>query len=162
GLVVLLGVGSLAGCSSSDPQAVEFIQGVGHDGPVPFTASGEAVDEAGMCDSGRMEMVRLESVDGEPLTDADWADMFDTAMAASGVAEMNVFENWDCDDGSGAFTMVFHNVFDFSTFDFEGQQDVGTWSIHSGTGSYEATTGSGSAVRDFDTERAVLTGQIEG
>lgn len=59
---------------------------------IPFTATGQAADEAAICSEGTTEIDHLESVAGETITDEDWADMFDTAMAEAGVVEMNVFQ----------------------------------------------------------------------
>lgn len=58
--------------------AVEFSHpleegGVGN--TVPFEAVGAAVDEGAMCAEGTHESVQLESMEGEQITDEDWAEM---------------------------------------------------------------------------------------
>ena len=87
--------------------------------------------------------------------------MFDAAMDAGTMAEMMVIEEWICDDGSGSFTLELHNQFDFATFEFEGQQDVGTWEINEGTDSYADITGTGDATLDLDAEKVTHTGDIQ-
>lgn len=128
---------------------------------VPFTATGAAVDEGAVCERGTTNMYRLESMEGETITEDDWAVMFDTAMANEGIAEMYVFQGFSCDDGSGGFTLKFHNRVDFSTFEFEGQQDVGTWVIDAGSGDYEGLSGSGDVTLDWDSAQVIHTGSIE-
>jgi len=102
-----------------------------------------------------MEIAHLESTEGNTITDADWADMFDTALAGGGVAEAYVLEEFSCDDGSGAFTVKFHNRFDFTIFEFEGRQDVGTWEIEEGTGDYADLSGSGDVTLDWVAEEVI-------
>jgi hypothetical protein len=150
------------GCSSStEPMAVEFSHPQGPpDAPLPFTASGMAVEESAVCPGGTQAIVRLEAMDGTGITDEDWADMFDGAMEAGSVAEMMVQEEWTCADGSGAFTLAVHTRFDFATFEFEGQQDVGTWEISGGTSSLSELTGSGTAILDWENGARTLTGEV--
>ena len=152
---------SLAGCSEEqEPLAVELVHTQEH-GLIPFTATGSAADEAAICSRGTTEIDHLESVDGEAITDEDWADMFDTAMAEGGIAEMNVLQEYICEDGSGNFTMRFLNRFDFATFEFEGQQNVGSWEIEEGTGEYVDLSGSGDAALDWDNEKVTYNGEIK-
>ena len=158
-MVVILTV-ALAGCSANEPLAVEFSHSQEH-GNQPFVATGAAIDEGAVCSAGMHEMVRLESLGGEEITDADWADMFDAAMSSGTVAEMTVFEEWACDDESGAFTMQIHSRFDFATFEFEGQQDVGTWEITEGTDSYASLTGSGDVTLDLDVAKVIYGGEVQ-
>lgn len=154
-VVVLL----VAGCSGG-PLAVEFSHPQ-EQGLIPFAATGPAVEQADVCDAGMMEIVSLESVEGDPITDEDWATIFDAAMANGGVAEMYVMADYSCDDGSGTFVMRFHNRIDFATFEFEGQQAVGTWEIDTGTADYAGLTGSGNATLDWDSEEAIYEGELD-
>jgi hypothetical protein len=158
--VVAILVMVIGGCSSSGPAAVDFSHPQAH-GRMEFTAAGAAVDDGVMCPQGAQETDRLENMEGSQITDEEWADMFDAAMADGSVAEMMVYTTWTCDDGSGAFTMEFDNRFDFSVFEFEGQQDVGTWTIVNGTGSYAGLTGSGDVVLDLDAEAVNYGGELE-
>jgi len=158
-LLVVIAV-VLVGCSSSEPLAVEFSHSDVPDN-LSFVATGAAVDEAVMCAAGMHEMVRFESMEGDEITDLDWADMFDSAMDSGTVAEMVVFEDWVCDDGSGAFALELHSRFDFATFEFEGQQDIGTWEINEGTDSYADVTGSGNVTLDLDAAMVTYSGEIQ-
>lgn len=160
-LAVVLLVMSAAACSPGfwDIGGIEFSHPQEH-GMVPFTATGRPVDDAVVCDSGTMKIDHLESMDGETVTDEDWADMFDTAMEDEGIAEMYAFQDFECEDGSGGFSMKFHNRFDFATFEFEGEQDVGFWEIEQGTGSYSDLSGSGDVTLDWDNEEVVYSGDV--
>lgn len=159
-LGLALAVGLVA-CSSSDPLAVEFTHAQSHEGAQPFVVTGPAVDEGIVCPGGSMELVRLETADGEELTEEDWAGMFDAALEAGTVAEMIVIQEWTCGDGSGGFTMEYDNRFDFATFEFEGQQAVGTWEITEGTGSHGDLSGSGDVALDWDGEQVIYTGEAQ-
>ena len=150
----------LVGCSSGDPLAVQLSHDQGP-GDQPFTASGIAVDEGVICSSGTMTSVRLESLEGDQITEGDWADMFDGAMEAGGVAEMNVTQEWTCSDASGSFTIMHHNRFDFATFEFGGQQDVGSWEIIGGSDSYSDLAGAGDVILDLDAEKVLHDGDVE-
>ena len=94
-------------------------------------------------------MAHLESMDGATITADDWADMFDTAMQNMGVAEMYAFQEFECGDGSGSFSMEIRSEYNFATFEFEGEQDVGFWDIEGGTGSYSDLSGSGDVTLDW-------------
>jgi hypothetical protein len=127
---------------------------------IPFTATGRPVDDAVVCDRGTMTIDHLESMDGATITDEAWADRFDTAMEDEGIAEMYSFQDFECEDGSGGFSMKLHNRFDFSTFEFEGEQDVGSSEIEEGTGSYTDLSGSGDVTLDWDNEEVVYSGDV--
>ncbi len=160
GLLIVLGfVISMTACSGG-PTSVQLRIPQEH-GAVPFTATGVAVDEAVVCGSGTTTIDHLESIEGGTITDDDWAGMFDAAMADGGVAEMYVIQDFECGDGSGAFTMRFHNTFDFSTFEFEGQQDVGSWELTEGTGDFVDISGSGETTLDWDAGEAIFDGELE-
>lgn len=156
----------LVGCSTQEPMTVEFShpldEGGGVGSTVPFTAVGAPVDDGAVCQEGTHEIVRLETMQGEQITDDDWAEMFDSAMAEGSVAEMTVRETWTCDDGSGTFDIDLHNRYDFESFEFgTGQHDVGTWTIVSGTDDYDGMTGSGDITLDFDAGTVTWTGEIQ-
>lgn len=157
-LVVLTLV--VTACSSSEPMAVEFTYPQ-EQGELPYSASGPAVDDGAVYSTGTKVVMRLQNIAGEIITDEDWADMFDSALEEGGVAEMMIYEEWTASDGSGSFILEFHNVIDFSVFEFEGRQEVGTWEITGGTGDYEDLTGSGTVTLDWDETMASLTGEIE-
>jgi hypothetical protein len=155
-VALVMAVGACSGGGS----AVEFTAPQGHEGTVPFTATGTAVDDAVVCGTGTTVVDHLESMDGARITDEDWAGMFDSAEADGGVAEMKVLWQFECEDGTGGFAMTFHNRFDFATFEFEGRQDVGTWVIEEGTGDYGGLSGSGDATLDWDAEQITWSGEV--
>lgn len=161
GLALLVVV---AGCSSGDVASVTFShpqEGTGEIG-VTVTASGEAVDQGLVCPESTQSTPRLYDMSGEEISESDWFEMFDAAMDGGTVAEMVDRRVWTCSDGSGSFDMAHETRFDFSVFDFDGQQDVGTWDIEGGTGSYSGLSGSGDVVLDFATETVTFTGEIKG
>jgi hypothetical protein len=160
GLAVVALVMAVGACSGG-ASAVEFTAPQDHEGTTPFTATGVAVDDGVVCADGTQSVDHLESMDGATITDEDWAGMFDTAQAEGGVAEMNAVWKFECGDGTGGFTMTFHNRFDFATFEFEGQQDVGTWDIAEGTGDYGGLSGSGDAMLDWDAEQITWSGEVQ-
>ncbi len=129
-LTVVLLVVSAAACSAGfwDMGGIEFhLDRPGESthpqehGAIPFTATGRPVDDGVVCDSGAVTIDHLELIDGETITDEDWADMFDTAMENEGIAEVYLFQDFECEDGSGGFSMKLHNTFDFAHFEFEGR-----------------------------------------
>lgn len=155
-LVMLL----LAACaSSSEPMAIEFIHAQDL-GVLEYTATGDAVDEDVVFPNGTQEIFRLENMEGTEITDEEWAVMFDSALADGTAAEMMVYTEWTAGDGSGTFTLVHHTVFDFATFEFEGQADVGTWEITEGTGANEELTGSGNVMLDWEAGRVIYSGEV--
>lgn len=161
GLALLVAV---AGCSSGDVASVTFThpqEGAGEVG-VTVMASGEAVDQGLVCSESTQSTPRLYDMSGEEIYESDWFEMFDAAMDAGTVAEMIDRRVWTCSDGSGSFEMAHETRIDFSSFDLEGQQDVGRWKIEGGTGSYSGLSGSGDVVLDFATETVTFTGEIQG
>jgi hypothetical protein len=162
--LVVVGVvagGICGGCSDAfwDPGGIEFhLVGPGEfthpqeQEVVPFTATGVPVDDGVVCDGGTVTVDHLESMDGETITDDDWADTFDAAMQDAGVVEMYAFQDFECEDGSGSFSMKVQSEYDFATFEFEGEQDVGFWEIEGGTGSYSDLSGSGDVTLDWVNE----------
>lgn len=160
-LAVWLFVVSVAACApgSWDPGGIEFHLVGPYDftlpqeqGTIPFTATGHPVDEAVVCANGTMTIHHLESMDGEITTEQEWAEMFDVARENKGTAELHSFQDFECEDGSGGFSIKVRSRFDFSGFEFEGEQDVGFWEIEEGTGGYADLSGSGDITIDWDNE----------
>jgi hypothetical protein len=141
-------IGLLASCSSSsEPLQAEFISALG-----PETAaavSGAAVDEGVVCADGTLNRVRMEDTEGAIVSDEEGAVLWDEALESGATLEMVLYEEFNCSDGSGSFVIVVDNVVQPSTLDFEGSNDVGSWTIDGGTGSYESRTGEGDYVVDF-------------
>jgi hypothetical protein len=151
----------IVGCSDTGEMlAVEISQEQGHESALPFTVTGAAAAEGAVCAAGAVEVDRLESMEGDPITDEDWAQMFDAAMETQQVAEMYVYQVYTCDDASGDFTLRWHNRIDFATFEFEGRQDVGTWEVDHGSGNFEELAGSGDITLDWEADQAVLAGEV--
>ncbi len=124
-----------------------------------FTATGQPVDDV-VCDRGSVTIGRIESSDGTVIPGEGWAGMVDVAMAQEGVAEASFFPVFECEDGSGGFSMKVHTRFDFSTFDFTGEHDVGRWEIETGTGPYADLSGSGDVTLDWDRNDVKLDGDV--
>lgn len=175
GLVVALFVvaAPLVGCSSDDSMAVEFT--IAHPNyaysqpvPPPFSASGAAVDESVVCESGTRQIDRHESAEGEISTPEEWEEweewesLREAARADKGGIVLYSVEEWVCDDGSGTFTTKLHNQADFAKP--ESEQDLPTWEIESGTGDYANLSGSGersTTGRGTEDFVEVYTGQVQ-
>ena len=56
--------------------------------------------------------------------------------------------------------MKIRSRFDFSRFEFEGEQDVGRWEIEDGTGSYADLSGSGDVTLDWDNDDVKYEGDV--
>jgi hypothetical protein len=160
-LAVSLSVVSVVACDpgSWDPGGIEFHLAGPDDftlpqeqATIPFTATGHPVDEAVVCANGTTTIHHLESKDGEITTEQEWADRFDVARENEGTAELYSFQDFECADESGGFSMKIRSRFDFSSFEFEGEHDVGFWEIEEGTGAYANLSGSGDITIDWDNE----------
>lgn len=153
--------GLCGGCSDAfwDPGGIEFHlvgpEEVAQPQPqevISFIATGVPVDDEVVCEGGVVTVDHLESADGATITPDDWAARFDTARADAGTVEVYLFQEFECADGSGSFSMKAHTTFDFSEFEFEGEQDVGRWEIESGTGQYADLSGSGDVTLDYEND----------
>jgi hypothetical protein len=97
---------------------------------MPFSASGVAVDEAVVCESGTMESDHFESPEGETFTSEEGAERFEAARADEDVMEWYRVDEFVCDDGSGTFTVEVHSRFDFAKTVSERPPDVGNRERH--------------------------------
>lgn len=149
GLAVGLLVVAVGGCSSGDSMTVEFTFNDFRYDLMPFSASGVAVDEASVCESGTMKVDHLESPEGETITSEEGAALQEAARADEGMMDLYRVQEFVCDDGSGTFTMKLHGRTDFAKS--ESQQDIPTWEIENGTGDYTDLSGSGEFTSDFPT-----------
>lgn len=131
--MVAVCVAVLAGCSSSGDDAaaeVEIRVEMGSDTPA-FTASGAAVDDGLVCATGQtLPGGEVETVDGQPSSDEEFAQAFDEALATEGVVERVFFVEFGCADAeefSGTFTMQQNVRMDFTTEDvvFTGELTSG-------------------------------------
>ena len=163
---------SLAGCSSDDSMAVEIAitYPTQYSQPVPavFSASGVAVDEAVVCESGTTEVDHYESTEGVTMTSEEWAEseewevLLEAARADDGVLELYRVEEFVCDDGSGTFATKLHSRADFAKP--ESQQESHTWVIENGTGDYADLSGSGERSmtgRGTEDFVVVFSGQVQ-
>ncbi len=155
------GLGDVAGISFrlGGPDEFPHLQ-VGE--AIPFTAEGWHVNRESLCGSGIATIDHLESVDGDTITDEEWTALFDTAMENRGIAETYLYQVFECDDESGTFSMSVHVEYDFDTFEFDGEHDIGRWEIQDGdgTGSYPDLSGSGDVALDWDEDGAFYGGDI--
>ena len=127
---------------------------------ISFTATGVPADDGVVCENGFVTVDRLETPEGSALTFDDWALRFDGAHARADTVEVTSFQVFTCDDASGTFTMKVDTEFDFSRFEFTGEQDVGRWEIERGTGSYGELSGSGDVTLDYDGDDATYDGDV--
>lgn len=170
-LAAVLLVALIAGCDPAwvDMPGISFRLGGPDEFPhlqvgeaVPFTAKGWYVNREDLCGSGTATIERLESVDREIITDEEWSSMFDTALASEGIAEVYLYQVFECDDGSGSFSTEAHVKYDFDTFESKGEHDIGRWEIEEGrgTGSYTGLSGRGGVALDWDEHGAWYGGEI--
>jgi hypothetical protein len=167
GLAVALLLVAPVGCSTDDSMAVEIAityPNVEYSQPVPtlFSASGVAVDEGIVCESGTMEVDHLESPEGVTITSEEGGALNEAARADEGVMDSYRVQEFVCDDGSGTFTMRVHSRVDFAKP--ESEQDIPTWEIENGTGDYAALSGSGDTTTEFSVAGDAVvayTGQVQ-
>lgn len=167
---LVLGGIALAGCtSSSGPVAEVEIRLAGDpEAGQTFTASGAAVDEGLICDTGAAEWVSGEVVAGEPLGHDEFAAAYDAliagAEASGGVAEAVTLRSLSCADEKfgGTFTLQ-ENLSAGSFAEVDPDADTlpfGTWEISQGTDSFAQLDGGGDHVVDFATSESVYSGEI--
>lgn len=161
GLAAVVLAVSLAGCSSEHSLDVE-ISPASPDLPAPFLASGDAVAEAAVCESGTWKIDHFESVDGDSITSDERMAIFNSAsFADDDVAEWIAVQDFVCDDGSGTFTMRWHTKITRILVQSAGPEDVGTWEIEEGTGAYTELSGSGGATDVWDANDLVFSGEVQ-
>lgn len=143
---------ALVGCSSGDSISIEVFpfEGAAYGtspSQTPFRASGEAVDDAVVCQSGMEIFDHFESPEGEIINGEELGELIEAAIAAEGVIDLFVVDEFVCDDGSGTFTMKTHTWRDYAKA--EVQEDNRSWEIEGGTGDYAALSGSGEVPQVF-------------
>jgi len=168
--LLVLGGFALAGCTSADGSVAEVEIRLAGDAEAgqTFIASGAAVDEGLICDTGTANWVSGEVVAGEPLGEDEFAAAYDAliaeAEAAQEVAEAVTLRSLSCADGdfSGTFTLK-ENLSADSSAEVDPDADTlpfGTWEIAEGTESFAELTGSGDHVVDFATRESVYSGEM--
>jgi len=151
----------VASCSSSsEPMAVQITNPLGPSGSsVP--ATGPAVDEGVMCDVVTYEEGDFFDLDGNAVTDEERDQLIQVEMETGEEVFSAKDGRWTCADGSGTFETVEEFTLAMRDYNFEGSNDVATWTVESGTGDYEDLTGSGNVVVDFSKETVVYDGEIQ-
>jgi len=151
----------VASCSSSsEPMAVQITNPLGPSGSsVP--ATGPAVDEGVMCDVVTYEEGDFFDLDGNAVTDEERDQLIQVEMETGEDVFSAKDGRWTCADGSGTFETVEEFTLAMRDYNFEGSNDVATWTVESGTGDYEDLTGSGNVVVDFSKETVVYDGEIQ-
>jgi hypothetical protein len=159
-LIPVVMVMVVAGCSSSsDPLPVEFTVPM-DPGAGRAEVSGAAVDEGLVCDQGTLTRLRMEDANGGLVSDEEGMSLWDEALESGATIEMVLYDEFNCADGSGSMSIVTDNVVRPSALDFEGSNDVGTWEIQDGTGSYEGFSGEGTYHADFGNGYQRFAGEI--
>jgi len=160
-LVVVSFLVVAASCSSSsEPMAIQITNPLGPSGSsVP--ATGPAVDEGIMCDVVTYEEGDFFDLDGNAVTDEERDQLMQVEMETGEVVFSAKDGRWTCADGSGAFVTIEEFTLPMRDYDFEGSNDVATWTVESGTGDYEDLAGSGNVVVDFSKETVVYDGEIQ-
>ena len=147
GVLVVLVVG--CGADSSGSWDVEIVPQADFETETfTFTASGEAVDEGLMCDSGTWLWLGNETVDGEPMPDSMIAEL----VQAGEDFEMVVVNEFDCENGSGSIVVAERHRVDASDPGYAGEPGsiVGTWVVRSGSIDGAPVGGSGDTISGGD------------
>jgi len=129
----------VAGCSSSSDSgeiAFEHVFDMPTENSV-WTATGEAIDNDLLCQAATGVVQGFEDADGAVQTPEQIVAAYEAGEPFVNVA----VESMTCEDGSGAFTLRFHNEIDPAITD--GVPVVAsTWTITGGSG-YDTTEGDG-------------------
>ncbi len=151
---------AVAACSgSSEPMAVQITGALGPPTD-PAVVSGEAVDDGIVCDSAMFEELYFVDLDGKVLSD-DEADQLKQVADETGETVFSAkYDQWSCTDGSGSFVMAGNETLPMADYDFEGINEVATWTVDSGTGEYEKLSGTGVINGDFAKGVVTYAGEI--
>lgn len=151
----------MAGCTAaSEPMAVDVFGSMDPSDP-SVVISGDAADEGLVCSEGTNRRLAMEDMEGNPISDEEGVANWEEALDSGATLEVLIHEEVNCADGSGAFVIEFHNVVQPAALDYEGSNEVGTWTIDGGTGDYETLSGEGDAVADFGAGAFGFTGEIQ-
>lgn len=152
----------IAGCSgASAGSGVEIVPQADFETETyTFTASGAAVDEGLMCDSGAWIWLGNETVDGDPMPNS----MIEELVQAGDDFEMVVVNEFDCEDGSGSIVVAERHTVDASNPGFAGEPGsiVGTWEVRSGSMDGVPVGGSGDTVSGGDVQVSGEQGRLTG
>lgn len=159
-LVVSFMVGVASCSSSSEPMAVQIN---GPLGPTvtPAPVTGEAVDEGIVCDAVTYEEGDFFDLDGNAVTDEERDQLMQVEMETGEMVFSGKDGRWTCADGSGTFDTVDKGTLAVPDYNFEGSNNVATWTVENGTGDYGGLSGSGTVIVDFSKETVVYEGEMQ-
>ena len=151
----------VASCSSSsEPMAVQITGPLGpSDSPAPVT--GPAVDEGTLCDAVTYVEGEFFDLDGNAVTEEERAQLMQVEMETGEMVFSAKDGLWTCADGSGTFETVDKGTLAMADYNFEGSNNVATWTVQNGTGDYEGLSGSGNVIVDFSKETVVYEGEMQ-
>lgn len=159
--IVLAGLFALAACSgSSEPLAVQI---TGPLGPPtdPAVVSGEAVADGVVCEAAMFEELYFVDLDGKILSEEETGQLMQVEMETGEVVFSAKYEEWSCTDGSGSFVTATSEMLPISEYDFEGVNQVASWTVDSGTGDYEKLSGTGTIEVDFAGGTVTYIGELQ-
>ncbi|MBT8192449.1 MAG: hypothetical protein KJP22_03535 [Acidimicrobiia bacterium] len=152
---------ALGACSgSSEPMAVQI---TGPLGPPtdPAVVTGQAAEEGIVCDAAMFEELYFVDLDGKILTEEEANQLKQVEMETGEIVFSAKYDKWSCTDGSGYFVMAGTGTLPPADYDFEGINEVATWTVDSGTGDYEKLSGTGSIEVDFARGTVTYIGELE-
>ena len=137
--VVSFMVVAAACSSSSEPMAMQITGLLGpSDSPAPVT--GPAVGEGVVCDAVTYEEGDFFDLDGNAVTDEERDQLMQVEMETGEMVFSAKDGLWTCADGSGTFETVDKGTLAVTDYNFEGSNNVATWTVENGTGDYEGFT----------------------
>jgi hypothetical protein len=152
---------ALAACSgSSEPMAVQIIGPLGPPTD-PAVVTGEAAADGIVCEAAMFEELYFVDLDGKILSDEDAEQLKQVEMETGETVFSAKYEEWSCTDGSGSFITASSATLPMSEYDFEGVNEVATWTVDSGTGDYEKLSGTGKIEVDFAKGTVTYIGELE-
>ena len=127
----------------------------------PAAVTGAAVDDGIVCEAAMFEELYFVDLDGKILTDQE-ADQLKQVEQETGEMVFSAkYDEWTCTDGSGSFITAESGMLPSSALDFEGVNEVASWTIDSGTGDYEKLSGTGKVEVDFVNMTVSYIGELE-
>ncbi len=152
---------AIVGCSgSSGPLAVRI---TGPLGPPtdPAAVTGDAVADGIVCEAAMFKELYFVDLDGKVLSDEEAEQLMQVEMETGEKVFSAKHEEWSCTDGSGSFITVSSGTLSMSEYDFDGVNEVATWTVDGGTGDYEELSGTGLIEVDFPNGTVTYIGELE-
>ena len=152
----------LVGCGSGSPAGLSLElepQADFEAETYTFTASGEAVEDGVMCDSGAWIWVGNETADGEAMP----GSMIEEMVQAGGDFTMVVINEFACEDGSGSIVVAEQSTIDASNPAYtDPGARVGTWVVRSGSINGDRIEGGGDVIGGGDMQVSGQQSWLEG